>query len=130
MITSKTIELEDNGEKLSFEIRKMSAVDGERWFLKALCLVGQGLNMDLDELSSNGLNANELVKALCKVPFDDSYVLMNELLSCVYRKIDKKMTEQVTIDTVSGYITNPINLMKLRIEVIKYNFDFFSKLKG
>ena len=31
MITSKVIEL----EKQKFEIRKMDAVSGERWFLKA-----------------------------------------------------------------------------------------------
>ena len=49
---------------------------------------------------------------------------MNCLMNC-----DGKVTEQLDINTVSGYITNPITLMKLRIEVIKYNFDFFSDLK-
>lgn len=125
MITSKVIEL----EKQKFEIRKMDAVSGEKWFLKALSLIGHGLNMDIAQLSETGLNINDLVKALCNVPFDESYELLNELFTCVYRKIDGKVTEQLDINTVSGYITNPITLMKLRIEVIKYNFDFFSDLK-
>ena len=125
MITSKVIEL----EKQKFEIRKMDAVSGERWFLKALSLIGHGLNLDVAQLSETGLNINDLVKALCNVPFDESYELLNELFNCVYRKIDGKVTEQLDINTVSGYITNPITLMKLRIEVIKYNFDFFSDLK-
>ena len=125
MITSKVIEL----EKQKFEIRKMDAVSGERWFLKALSLIGHGLNLDVAQLSETGLNINDLVKALCNVPFDESYELLNELFICVYRKIDGKVTEQLDINTVSGYITNPITLMKLRIEVIKYNFDFFSDLK-
>lgn len=125
MITSKVIEL----EKQKFEIRKMDAVSGERWFLKALSLIGHGLNLDVAQLSETGLNINDLVKALCNVPFDESYELLNELFACVYRKIDGKVTEQLDINTVSGYITNPITLMKLRIEVIKYNFDFFSDLK-
>ena len=125
MITSKVIEL----EKQKFEIRKMDAVSGERWFLKALSLIGHGLNLDVAQLSETGLNINDLVKALCNVPFDESYELLNELFTYVYRKIDGKVTEQLDINTVSGYITNPITLMKLRIEVIKYNFDFFSDLK-
>ena len=125
MITSKVIEL----EKQKFEIRKMDAVSGERWFLKALSLIGHGLNLDVAQLSETGLNINDLVKALCNVPFDESYELLNELFTFVYRKIDGKVTEQLDINTVSGYITNPITLMKLRIEVIKYNFDFFSDLK-
>ena len=39
----KVIEL----EKQKFEIRKMDAVSGERWFWKALSLIGHVLNLML-----------------------------------------------------------------------------------
>ena len=119
MITSKVIEL----EKQKFEIRKMDAVSGERWFLKALSLIGHGLNLDVAQLSETGLNINDLVKALCNVPFDESYELLNELFTCVYRKIDGKVTEQLDINTVSGYITNPITLMNKRVHYKSYHTD-------
>ena len=51
--------------------------------------------------------------------------LLNELLQYVYRVIDSKNTQQLDIDTISGVITSPLTLIKLRLEVAKYNFGFF-----
>ncbi len=68
--------------------------------------------------------------ALCNVPFDEAMVLLNELLKCAYRIIDGKNSEQVDIDLCTGYITSPMTLLKLRMEIAKFNFSFFSEING
>ena len=130
MIDTKKIEIKDGKNTLKFEIRKMDAVTGERWFLKAISLVGKGLKIDVGAIAEANLSVNDLVMALCNVPFDEAMTLLNELLKCAYRVIDGKNTEQVDIDLCSGYISSPLTLMKLRIEIAKFNFGFFSEIGG
>ena len=130
MIDTKKIEIKDGKNTLKFEIRKMDAVTGERWFLKAISLVGKGLKMDIADITGANVGVNDLIVALCNVEFDDAMKLLNELLKCAYRVIDSKNSEQVDIDLCSGYITSPLTLMKLRIEIAKFNFGFFSEIGG
>lgn len=130
MIDTKKIEIKDGKNTLKFEIRKMDAVTGERWFLKAISLVGKGLKIDVGAIAEANLSVNDLVMALCNVPFDEAMVLLNELLKCAYRIIDGKNSEQVDIDLCTGYITSPMTLLKLRMEIAKFNFSFFSEING
>lgn len=130
MIDTKKIEIKDGKNVLKFEIRKMNAVEGEKWFLKAVALVGKGLNVDMNTLAESNIGVNDLIVALCNVEFDDAMKLLNDLLKCAYRVIDSKNSEQVDIDLCSGYITSPLTLMKLRIEIAKFNFGFFSEIGG
>lgn len=130
MIDTKKIEIKDGKNTLKFEIRKMDAVTGERWFLKAISLVGKGLKMDIADITGANVGVNDLIMALCNVPFDDAMTLLNELLKCAYRVIDGKNTEQVDIDLCTGYITSPMTLLKLRMEIAKFNFSFFSEING
>lgn len=130
MIDTKKIEIKDGKNTLKFEIRKMDAVTGERWFLKAISLVGKGLKIDVGAIAEANLSVNDLVMALCNVPFDEAMVLLNELLKCAYRVIDGKNSEQVDIDLCTGYITSPMTLLKLRMEIAKFNFSFFSEIGG
>lgn len=130
MIDTKKIEIKDGKNTLKFEIRKMDAVTGERWFLKAISLVGKGLKMDIADITGANVGVNDLIMALCNVPFDDAMTLLNELLKCAYRVIDGKNTEQVDIDLCTGYITSPMTLLKLRMEIAKFNFSFFSEIGG
>lgn len=130
MIDTKKIEIKDGKNTLKFEIRKMDAVTGERWFLKAISLVGKGLKIDVGAIAEANLSVNDLVMALCNVPFDEAMVLLNELLKCAYRIIDGKNSEQVDIDLCTGYITSPMTLLKLRMEIAKFNFSFFSEIGG
>ena len=130
MIDTKKIEIKEGKNTLKFEIRKMDAVSGERWFLKAISLVGKGLKVDIDAVASANLTVNDLITALCNVPFDEAMVLLNELLKCAYRVIDGKNSEQVDIDLCTGYITSPMTLLKLRMEIAKFNFSFFSEISG
>ena len=130
MIDTKKIEIKDGKNTLKFEIRKMDAVTGERWFLKAISLVGKGLKIDVGAIAEANLSVNDLIMALCNVPFDEAMVLLNELLKCAYRVIDGKNTEQVDIDLCTGYISSPMTLLKLRMEIAKFNFSFFSEING
>lgn len=130
MIDIKKIEIKDGKNTLKFEIRKMDAVTGERWFLKAISLVGKGLKIDVGAIAEANLSVNDLVMALCNVPFDEAMVLLNELLKCAYRIIDGKNSEQVDIDLCTGYISSPMTLLKLRMEIAKFNFSFFSEIGG
>lgn len=130
MIDTKKIEIKDGKNTLKFEIRKMDAVTGERWFLKAISLVGKGLKIDVGAIAEANLSVNDLVMALCNVPFDEAMVLLNDLLKCAYRVIDGKNSEQVDIDLCTGYITSPMTLLKLRMEIAKFNFSFFSEING
>lgn len=130
MIDTKKIEIKDGKNTLKFEIRKMDAVTGERWFLKAISLVGKGLKMDIADITGANVGVNDLIMALCNVPFDDAMTLLNDLLKCAYRVIDGKNTEQVDIDLCTGYITSPMTLLKLRMEIAKFNFSFFSEISG
>lgn len=130
MIDTKKIEIKEGKNTLKFEIRKMDAVSGERWFLKAISLVGKGLKVDIDAVASANLTVNDLITALCNVPFDDAMTLLNDLLKCAYRVIDGKNSEQVDIDLCTGYITSPMTLLKLRMEIAKFNFSFFSEISG
>ena len=72
MIDTKKIEIKDGKNTLKFEIRKMDAVTGERWFLKAISLVGKGLKMDIADITGANVGVNDLIMALCNVPFDDA----------------------------------------------------------
>ena len=128
MIDSKKIEIKDGKNVLKFEIRKMNAVEGEKWFLKTISLIGKGLKLDASAVMNSNIGVNDLIMALCNVPFDEAFVLLNDLLKCAYRVIDGKNSEQVDIDLCSGYISSPLTLMKLRIEIAKFNFGFFSEL--
>lgn len=130
MIDTKKIEIKDGKNTLKFEIRKMDAVTGERWFLKAISLVGKGLKIDVGAIAEANLSVNDLVMALCNVPFDEAMVLLNDLLKCAYRVIDGKNSEQVDIDLCTGYISSPMTLLKLRMEIAKFNFSFFSEING
>lgn len=130
MIDTKKIEIKDGKNTLKFEIRKMDAVTGERWFLKAISLVGKGLKMDIADITGANVGVNDLIMALCNVPFDDAMTLLNDLLKCAYRVIDGKNTEQVDIDLCTGYISSPMTLLKLRMEIAKFNFSFFSEIGG
>lgn len=125
----KKIEIKEGDTTLKFEIHKMSAVAGERWILRAISLIGQGFNGGIAaNLSSGNVDIGSIVRALCAAPFDDAMGLLNELLQYVYRVVDSKSTQQLDIDTISGFITSPLTLIKLRMEVAKYNFGFFQDL--
>ena len=119
---ARIIKLVDAGNELTFEIRKMSASQGEEWMMKAFQLLGSNLG----EINGKA-DVKAFVNLICKMPFAQTKELLNEILECCY-KIDGKLKTQVTMDTVDGFISRPATLVKLRVEAIKENADFFTDI--
>ena len=79
-----------------------------------------GKNLDLDA----SVSYKEIIRALASVPHMEAKALLDELLTCVY-KIDGNNERQFSYDDADGYISNPMTLIRLRVESLKVNFSFF-----
>lgn len=119
---ARIIKITDGGNELTFEIRKMSASQGEEWMLKAFQLLGANLG----EISGKA-DVKAFISTICRMPFSQTKDLLNEILGCCY-KVDGKIKTQVTPDSVDGFISRPATLVKLRVEAIKENSDFFTDI--
>lgn len=134
----RTIEItiEDRGNPLHFIIEEMPATKLESWIIRALLLVaGAGMEVpDGSDLRKAGaFLADKGIGALGSLDFEKARPLLDELLGCCFRKIDK-VKERCTPDTVDGYIEDVQTLLKLRMEAIKLNLGFLKaeveKLSG
>lgn len=124
----RTIEItiEDRGNPLHFVIEEMPATKLESWIIRALLLVaGAGMEVpDGSDLRKAGaFLADKGIGALGSLDFEKARPLLDELLGCCFRKIDK-VKERCTPDTVDGYIEDVQTLLKLRVEAIKLNLGF------
>ena len=120
-------EIVDSGNKITFEIRKFSASQGEDWLMKALHLLGANLDLEAMESGKTATVAS-LIHALCRIPYHEAKDLLNDLLSQCYR-VEGKMKTQVTLEDADTFFRSPVSIIKLRIEAAKANFDFFTDLK-
>lgn len=120
------ITIQDRDQELTFKIREMSATKLESWIIRALLLVaGSGLQVpdgsDIREagvfLAENGL------MALSNVDFEKAQPLLDELLGCCSRVVEK-VEERCTPDSVDNYILDVKTLFTLRLEAIKLNLGF------
>ena len=127
MRNEKTIELEDRGNKLTFKIREMSATQLEDWTMRAvLVLAGAGSDIPAGG-GVEGIGkylADHGLAAIGNVDYQKAKPLLDEMLGCCYRVIDK-MEERVTPQTAEAYIEDMTTLFKLRLEAFKVNFSFF-----
>ena len=127
MRNEKTIEIEDRGNKLTFKIREMSATQLEDWTMRAV-LVLAGAGSDIP--ASGGVEgigkylAEHGLAAIGNVDYQRAKPLLDEMLGCCYRVIDK-LEERVTPQTAEAYIEDMTTLFKLRLEAFKVNFSFF-----
>lgn len=119
---ARIIKLNDGGNELTFEIKAMSAIHGEKWFIRAVKLLGE--NVDITKAQKS---PEKVLQMLCAMPFDEAYSLLNELLGCV-SKIDGKIKTQVTIEDLEGYISHPATIFTLRKEAFTENLGFFTEL--
>jgi hypothetical protein len=117
-------EMVDNGNRLTFRIRKFRALEGERFVIKASTLLGKNLS---EVPKGAKFNAVSFVRAICSVPYEDSKELLDMLLGCVY-KVDGKIETVLDDSNVDSIISSPANLMKLRIEAVKENMAFFTEI--
>ena len=127
MRNEKIIELEDRGNKLTFKIREMSATQLEDWTMRAvLVLAGAGSDIPAGG-GVEGIGkylAEHGLAAIGNVDYQRAKPLLDEMLGCCYRVIDK-LEERVTPQTAEAYIEDMTTLFKLRVEALKTNFSFF-----
>ena len=114
-----TITLPDGGRELTFEIRRLSAVEGEALIWDALRALGAGLDFQ-------DVTPEAVVMALAKMDSGEARKLLDTLLGCCQRKVDQVLV-QVSRGDCSGYITNPLTLIALEIAAATENFGFFTE---
>lgn len=126
MRKQKEIILQENGQNLTFIIEQMPATKMQLWLLKALSLLcGTELaSMDFSllqkEFKTKGfalLQGLDIAKA---------EPLINELYSCVRRKVDNSLV-QMSADNIDSVIADVRTLFTLQKEILTHNFDFFSE---
>lgn len=129
MRKEKMITLEDRGKQLTFKVREMSATALEGWIMRAiLCLASAGEEIPAEGgiegmiayVKKNGLGA------LAKLNYDKAKPLLDELLGCCSRIVDKA-EEKVTPENADAYIEDVSTLFKLRMEALKINLSFFGQ---
>lgn len=124
----KTVDvtIEDRGNPLNFTIEEMSATKLESWIIRALLLIaGTGADVPggADLKKAGEFLSDKGLAALGNVDYEKAKPLLDEMLGCCYRKIDK-MKERCTPESVDGYIADVSTLFKLRVEAIKLNLGF------
>ena len=125
-----TITLEDRGKQLTFKVREMSATALEGWIMRAiLCLSSAGEDIPA-EGGIEGIGAyikTHGLGALAKLDYEKAKPLLDELLGCCSRVMDKA-EEKVTPENADAYIEDVTTLFKLRMEALKMNLSFFSSV--
>lgn len=124
----RTIELtlEDRGKQLQFVVKEMPATKLEAWIIRALLLIaGAGIEVPggSDLRRAGEFLANKGVGALGTLNYEKASPLLDDLLGCCYRKLDR-VEERCTPDSVDGYIEDVTTLFKLRMEAAKLNLGF------
>ena len=127
MLREKTINLEDRGNALTFRIREMPATQLESWVMRAVLVLadaGSDIPADAGVEGAAAFLAKHGLAALGKVDYDRAKPLLDEMLACASRVMDKA-EERVTPESADAYVSDFRTLFKLRMECFKLNFDFF-----
>ena len=120
------IDVQDREQKLTFKIREMPATRLESWIIRALLLVaGSGAQVPdgADIKAAGAFLAEKGLAALGNLDFDKAEPLLDELLGCCSRVVEK-VEERCTPESVDAYIMDVTTLFKLRMEAIKLNLGF------
>ena len=133
---SITLTLQDRDQELTFKIKEMSAVQLEGWMCRALLLMaGSGIQVPntADIRAAGAYLAEKGLVALGNVDFEKAQPLLDELLGCCSRVVEK-VQERCTPATVDAYIQDVKTLFTLRMEALKLNLGFsmpdIEKLSG
>lgn len=118
---TKRLTLEDNGKKLTFELKKMPATQAEDFLYRCIRLLG----MNANTLELNGKDYVTLINSLMRAPYVETKALLDELLGTVSRVVGNT-TQSLSYEDMDGFIDNPLTLIQLRVEAIKFNFGFFT----
>ena len=126
MRKEETIVLEDDGNKLTFRIRQMSATQLESWIFRAVQVLGNALELPEGAgLESIGkVLEKDGMKALAAIDYDKAKPLLDEMLGTASRVLDG-VQYPCTLDTIDGDIGNVSTLLRLRMACFRANLGFF-----
>jgi hypothetical protein len=124
-----TITIEDSGRDQGkvFLIKEMAASQAEKWAARAfLALAKSGVDIP-DDIENAGLAGIAAlgVKALSGMTFAEAEPLLDEMMACVSIIPDPKRPS-VTRHLIEDDIEEIKTRLKLRAEVFKIHFDFFT----
>ena len=121
------ISIQDREQLLTFKVREMSASKLENWLARATLLVADSGSQTKGGLNMETLGSVLVEKGLAmlgKVDFDKAKPLLDELLGCCSRVVER-VEERCTPESVDAYIQDVRTLFTLRMEAIKLNLGFF-----
>jgi hypothetical protein len=120
------IDIQDREQLLTFKIKEMPASKMDAWILRAGSLLASAWKQTMAGKTPADLGnislENEL-SILGKIDYEKAEPLLNELLSCCSRVVEK-IEEHCTPQSVDNYILDVSTLFKLRLEAIKLNLGF------
>ena len=120
------IDIQDRDQLLTFKVKEMPATKLESWIIRALLLVaGSGTHVPdgADIRAAGAYLAENGLAALGGIDFDQAKPLLDELLGCCSRVVEK-VEERCTPESVDAYIMDVTTLFRLRMEAIKLNLGF------
>ena len=135
MLKEKIVTIDDNGNLLKFRVRQLPATKQEELIFTVLLLIA---NKDMGDIDSAKIRENPqallanpkaIFSILEKLNYQKIKPVADMLLSCCYRMAGN-MEEQCTSDTVDGYISSFVTLLKLKQAALEVNFDFFGEDKN
>ncbi len=136
MRREQEIILQDRGKEIVFRIKEMSALQLEKWLMRALLALCKSRHVNKEENSNNTNKSKVLIDALfdgrflevfCNADFEEIEPLLDELLTCVQRRVDNGYM-QVNSSTIESYVEDVRTLFELRMEVLKFNLDFLLEM--
>ncbi len=126
-----SITLDDRGNDLTFKIREMSALQLERWIMRACLVAARGGvklpdAMDMHEVLATIQRGDfkTLLPVLSGIEVEDVQPLLDAMLAGCARVVGKAemaLTPAMVDDVISDVRT----LYQLRMEILKLNFGFF-----
>ncbi|WP_122004110.1 MULTISPECIES: hypothetical protein [Serratia] len=122
-----TIDAAGRDQGKVFYIKEMSASQAEWWALRALMAMGRGGVEIPDNLRSMGIAAMavEGLKAISKIPPDETKPLLDELMTCV-QAVPNPADKTVVRPLIEADIDEVATRLNLRAEVFKLHVDFFA----
>lgn len=114
-----TINIDDSGVQRVFEIKKMNAFQAERWYLRALGLLGGAMG----KLEGGDATGAEVLGALGALDFEKAQPLLTELLDCC-SLVDGNFSKPINEASARDLVRSPLTLTRLRVESFKVNFGF------
>jgi hypothetical protein len=122
------IDIQDREQLLTFKIKEMPATRLEAWIIRALLLLagaGAPTPQEADLKAAGAFLAQEGLSALSGIDYDKARPLLDELLGCCARVVEK-VEERCTPASVDNYILDVNTLFTLRTEAVKLNLGFLA----